>query len=394
MLPSYYEFFNPVKILSGHKALDNLPYELDQLGARQPLVVTDQGVVRAGLVRHVTAAFDSSGMSIGALFDEVPPDSSSEVVNRIAALYRQRGCDAIVAVGGGSPMDTAKGVNILITEEADDLMRFEGADRLKKPMKPLIVVPTTAGTGSEVTLVAVIKDSARRVKMAFTSHQLFPRVVILDPRMTLTMPPHITAATGMDALTHAMEAYTCLQKNPMSDAYAWAAVRLVALHLPQAVADGEDRQARLAMANAATMAGAAFSNSMVGMVHALGHATGAIGGLPHGVAMSIFLPFGLEYNLEKTAASLAELLLPLGGEQEVVSTPPERRAARTIVLVRQLQQRLFDMCGLPRSLREAGVAETQLEAIARLALNDGALTFNPRELALEDALVVLRQAYG
>ncbi len=393
MLPSYYEFFNPVKILSGNKALDNLPYELDQLGVSRPIIVSDKGVVKAGLMKHVKAAFDSSGMTIGAIFDDVPPDSSSKVVNDIAVVYRENGCDAIVAVGGGSPIDTAKGVNIVISENSDNLMEFEGADRLKKPMQPFVVIPTTAGTGSEVTLAAVIKNTEKNVKMGFASHLLFPKVAILDPRMTITMPPHITAATGMDALSHAMESYTCLQKNPLSDAYAFAAIKMISENLPKAVEDGNDEDARSAMANASTMAGAAFSNSMCGMVHALGHSVGAICHIPHGMAMSIFLPIGLEYNLEKTEKYVAELLLPLGGMEEYTKMPEERRAARTIVLVRKLQQNLYDLCGLPRNLKEAGVPRNKLESIAQAAINDGTLTFNPLEMDEKDAMNVLNEAY-
>jgi alcohol dehydrogenase len=393
MLPSYYEFFNPVKILSGNKALDNLPYELDQLGVKRPIIVSDKGVIKAGLMEHVKAAFDSSGMTIGAIFDDVPPDSSSQVVNQIASVYRENDCDSIVAVGGGSPIDTAKAVNIVISEDSDDLMKFEGADRLKKPMQPFVVIPTTAGTGSEVTMAAVIKNTEKNVKMGFASHLLFPKIAIIDPRMTLTMPPHITAATGMDALTHAMESYTCLQKNPLSDAFAFAAIKLISENLPKAVADGNDKNARSAMANAATMAGAAFSNSMCGMVHALGHAVGAICHIPHGLAMSIFLPIGLEYNLEKTEKYVSELLLPFGGLEEYTKTPEERRAARTIVLIRKLQQNLYDLCGLPRNLKEAGVPRDKMESIAQTAINDGTLTFNPIEMDEKDALSVLNEAY-
>jgi len=394
MLPSYYEFFNPVKIMSGKNALDNLPYELDQLGARRPIIVSDKGVVKAGLMKHVEKAFDGSNVVIGAIYDDVPPDSSSEVVNDIVRVYRENQCDSIVAVGGGSPIDTAKGVNIVISEDADDLMKFEGADRLKNPMRPFAVIPTTAGTGSEVTLAAVIKNTTKNVKMAFASHLLFPRLAILDPRMTETMPPHITAATGMDALTHAMEAYTCLQKNPMSDAYAVAAVKMISENIARAVENGKDMEARSAMANAATFAGAAFSNSMCGMVHSLGHATGAICHIPHGMAMSIFLPYGLEYNLGKTEKYVAELLLPFGGIEEYTSMPESRRAARTIVLVRKLQQTLHDLCGLPRNLKEAGVPKNKLEEIAKTAINDGSLNFNPEELDANDALGVLQEAYS
>ncbi len=370
MLPNYYEFFNPVKIISGLKALDNLPFELDQQGSCRPIIITDQGVVNADLIKFVKKAFDSSEMTIGAIYDNVPPDSSIEVVNEIVEIYRNNNCDSIVAVGGGSPMDTAKGVNIVITENSDDLIKFAGVDMLKQVMKPLIVIPTTAGTGSEVTPVAVIANRKNNVKMLFTSCHLFPRVAILDSRMTLTMPPHITAATGMDALTHAMEGYFCLQKNPMSDAYSFAAINLIREYLIKAVKNGDDKEARLAMANAATMAGASFANSMVGMVHSLGHSLGAVCHIPHGIAMSIFLPFALEYNMAKIEHQLAELLLPFGGPDEYSATPSSQRASRTIVLVRKLQQVLNEICGMPFKLKDAGVSKNKFEEIARTALND------------------------
>ncbi len=394
MMPNYYEFFNPVKIISGKKALDNLPFELDQLGTNRPIIITDQGVVGAGLTKHVISAFDSSDMTIGAVFDDVPPDSSSHIVNQIVKVYRENYCDSIIAVGGGSPIDTAKAVNIVITEDSDDLMKFEGADRLKKPMKPFIVIPTTAGTGSEVTCAAVIANPEKNIKMTFMSNHLFPKIAILDPRMTTTMPPHITAATGMDALTHAMESFLSLQKNPLSDAYAQAAIKLISENLIAAVEDGKNVDARLAMANAATMAGAAFSNSLVGIVHSMGHATGGVCHVPHGIAMSIFLPFGLEHNLEKCKDAIAELLLPLGGEEEFVKTPDSQRAARTIVQVRQLQKRLNDLCGLPMTLKDAGVPKNKLEEIAQKALNDGSIAMNPSKTDINDILYILNEAYG
>jgi alcohol dehydrogenase len=393
MLPSYYEFYNSAKIISGRKALDNLPYELRFFGANRPIIVTDKGVVAAGLIEHVKNAFKSSDMTIGAIFDDVPPDSSAKVVNDIADVYKKNDCDAFVAVGGGSPIDTAKGANIVISEGSNDLMQFMGADMLTKPMRPLIVVPTTSGTGSEVTLAAVIADTDRNVKMPFVSQRLIASATILDPRMTITMPPRITAATAMDALTHAMEAYTCIQKNPMSDAYAFAAIKLISEHLVRVVTNGQDEYGRLALANAATMAGAAFSNSMVGMVHSLGHATGGVCHVPHGVAMSLFLPFGLEYNLKKIKDDLAELLLPFGGIAEYVATPAERRAERVIELVREMRKKLNTLCGLPLTLKEAGVPESALETIARISIDDPSITFNPEELDYDDALAVLRRAY-
>ena len=393
MIPSHYEFYNPVKIISGNQAVDNIPFELEQLGVTRPLVVTDKGVSQAGLLKILKNALSDSNIEIGAIYDETPPDSSLNVVKEIAGIYRSNKCDSFVAIGGGSAIDTAKGVNMVITLNSDDLGKFSGAQVLNKPMKPFIVVPTTSGTGSEVTLVAVISDTDRDLKMLFTSHHLLPDVAVLDPRMTLTLPPSMTAATGMDALSHAMEGYIGLQQNPMSDAYAMAAIKLISQNLLKAVKKGKNTNIRLTMANAATMAGIAFSNSMVGMVHSLGHAAGAICHIPHGIAMSIFLPFGLEYNIEKEGKRIGEMLLPLAGENIYLNTPVEKRADATIKAVRALQQELYNICGLPMNLKEAGVARTKLDQIAQKSMDDGALGYNPEAVTQENALHILKKAY-
>ncbi|MBF0302155.1 MAG: iron-containing alcohol dehydrogenase [Desulfamplus sp.] len=393
MLPSYYEFHNPVKIVSGNKALDNLPSEFETLGAKRPMVITDKGVSGAGLTKIFIDSFASSGMTIGAIFDDVPPDSSSEVVEKITSIFRQNKCDSLVALGGGSVIDTAKGVNILVTENSDDLLEFSGAEMLKKPMKPLVVIPTTSGTGSEVTVVAVISDVKRNLKMAFTSTHLLPDIALLDPRMTLTLPPKMTAATAMDAMSHAVEAYINLQKNPMSDAYAVAAIELIRKNVLKAVSDGNNSEVRLAMANASTMAGIAFSNSMVGVVHALGHAAGGICHIPHGVAMNIFLPFGLEYNMPKCRENIAKLLLPIAGADVYARTPEPRRAEQMIHYLIELRKALNDLCGLPINLKQAGVTEDHLPEIAQAAMNDPSLIMNPREMDVNDALAILKKAF-
>ncbi len=393
MIPSYYEFYCPVKIISGHKALDNLPYEMEQMGVKRPIVITDKGIVLAGIIDLVKEVFKEFNMEPPIIYDEVPPDSSNKVVNEIAKIFMKNQCDSIIAIGGGSSIDTAKGVNIVVSEGTNDLMQFAGAEMLKRPLKPLVVVPTTAGTGSEVTLVAVIYNEDKGIKMAFTSYYLLPRIAILDPRMTLSLPPHITAATGMDALTHVIESFYCIQKNPLSDGYAISAIRLIREHLIEAVKNGKNKQARLAMANAATMAGIAFSNSMVGMVHSLGHAAGGIAHVPHGLAMSIFLPFGMEYNLEARRQELSEILLYLGGEEEYVNTPKDKRAERAIEIVVKLKEELYEICKLPRTLREAGVEEEKLPEIAKAAIDDPSIIFNPKEMGFDDAMKILKKAY-
>ena len=393
MVPSHYEFYNPVKIISGSHAVDNLPFELERLGVSCPLVVTDKGIADAGLLSILEKAFSDSNINIGAVYDKTPPDSSLKAVKEIADIYRSNKCDSFVAIGGGSAIDTAKGVNLVITQNTDDLAKFAGAQVLDKPMQPFAVIPTTSGTGSEVTLVAVISDTDRNLKMLFTSHYLLPNIAILDPRMTLTLPPSMTAATGMDALSHAMEGYIGLQKNPISDAYSMASIKLIRQTLLATVKNGKNPNLRLAMANAATMAGIAFSNSMVGMVHSLGHAAGGICHVPHGVAMSIFLPFGLKYNIEKQKKRIGEMLLPLAGENIYLNTPVEQRAKATVKAVRGLQQDLYNACGLPMTLKEAGVPRKKLEQIAQKTMDDGALGYNPEAVDQKDALHILKKAY-
>ncbi|PAV26980.1 alcohol dehydrogenase [Tamilnaduibacter salinus] len=395
MSQHYYEFFCPVKVVAGKAALEHIPYELSGLSASRPMVITDKGVRGAGLLDPVIEACEEGGQEIVTIFDDVPPDSSKEVVRQIASAYREAKCDSIIAIGGGSPIDTAKAVNILVSEGGDDIAAYAGAGVLKRPLRPFFVVPTTAGTGSEVTAVAVIADTEKSVKLPFTSSFLLPNAAIIDPRMTLTLPPHVTAMTAMDAMTHATEAFTCLAKNPLSDAHATAAVRKISTNLPKVMENPKDSDARLELAQASTMAGIAFSNSMVGMVHSLGHATGAICHLPHGLCMSLFLPYVLEYNLEAIREPLGELLLYMAGPDVYATTPTSRRAETCIAAIRKLRDQLWQYCELPRTLQETGkVSEDQLEAIAHSALDDGTIMFNPKETSIEDIRNVLRRAWG
>ncbi|HET8730059.1 MAG TPA: iron-containing alcohol dehydrogenase [Moraxellaceae bacterium] len=395
MAKSYYEFFCPVKIVAGHKALEHIPFELSTLQCKRPMIITDKGVRGAGLLAHVEAAFEGAEAVIAAVYDDVPPDSSLTTVRDAAKAFRANNCDSIIAIGGGSVIDTSKGVNILVTEGGDDLMQFMGAHNLKKPLKPLFVVPTTSGTGSEVTLVAVVADKDKGVKMPFTSYFLLPNAAVLDPRMTMTLPPHITAMTGMDALTHAVEAYTCLGNNPVSDAYATAAIKKISENLMKVMENPQDADARLELAQASTMAGAAFSNSMVGLVHALGHSLGAVCHLPHGLCMSLFLPYVLDYNKEVNGDRIGELLLPLAGADVYAATPKAQRADKAIAHIRAMRDELYARCKLPRTLKETGkVSEGQLPQVADLTINDGSIVYNPKEADYDDALGILKKAWA
>ncbi|OYT14598.1 MAG: alcohol dehydrogenase [Bacteroidetes bacterium 4572_77] len=393
MIPSYYEFRNSVKIISGSKALENIPFELKNLEAKKPMILTNDILVKFGQVKIVTDAFKESDIIIGSIFTDIPPDSSVKVVNKVAKIYKETGCDAIIAIGGGSVIDTAKGANIVISKNTDDLMKYMGSEIITGKLQPFIAIPSTAGTGSEATLVAVIANQEKNVKMEFVSYNLLPDVAVLDPRMTVSLPARLTASTGIDALVHAIEAYTCLQKNPLSDAYSFAAINLIREYLQKVVENGKDQDGRLAMANASLMAGVAFSNSMVGVVHAIGHACGGVCHVPHGDAMTILLPHGMEFNMDKIADGYAELLLPLAGAEIFASTPKNKRAVKSVEVVRNMINKLNKTCGLPTRLRDVGVKKEDFSRIAKTAINDGAAIVNPKEVKYEDVLMILEKAF-
>lgn len=398
-IPPYFEFNCGVKIVSGFKALEKISGELSLLGAVKPMIITDKGVEAAGIVKLVLAA---SKIKPAAVFSEVPPDSDLKIVSKAALIYNSRNCDSIIAIGGGSVLDSAKGVNILVSGNSRDITKFAGYNTIRKKLKPLAAIPTTAGTGSEVTQIAVVKDNEKKVKMTFVSPFLIPDFAVLDPRVTKSLPAHLTAATAMDALSHAVEAYTCLGKNPVSDFAALKAIELIRLNLLNVIKKPGDADGRLSLANAALIAGAAFSNSMTGMVHNLGHAVGAVCGVPHGVCMAILLPYGLEYNFHKTAAYTAELLLPLAGPRTYSDTPKKDRALKTIELIRKMNEDLHEATSgkHARSFKEIlnrdgiqAVPEDRLPEIAKAALSDAAHFYNPEYSDFNDNLFVLKRAY-
>jgi alcohol dehydrogenase len=402
-LPSYYEFLNPVPIVAGHAAVEAIPELLNRRAARRVMVISDAGVSRAGLLGMVTGLLKED-LEIAVVTDDVPPDSDLAKVGQLAEAYEKANCQAIIAVGGGSVMDTAKAVNILVSEAdgATDLRKFSGHGKLKHPLKPLIAIPTTAGTGSEVTTIAVIKDRQAHRKLPFSSQFLLPDAAILDPRMTLPLPGPITAATAMDALAHAMEAYTGLGKNPLSDTHASTAVRLISENLLNVIRSPDDKQGRLALAMAATLAGAAFSNSMVGNVHSLGHAVGGVCGVPHGTCMAILLPYGLAYNLPRIAPALGELLLPLAGAEIYAATPGYAHAYKAIESVHRLNQALHDATGgrhgrcfkeLTTTEGRGWVPREALNDIVDAAMGDASQVFNPVDMDRADMLKILTAAW-
>jgi alcohol dehydrogenase len=355
ILPKFYDFCCRVKTVSGDKSLEKIPGMLAGMNAGKALIITDKGVIAVGLIDVLKKALGPK-FKIGAVYDNVPVDSDYKVVNDAAKVYRQKGCDCIIAIGGGSVIDTAKGVNIVASLGGETLLDYEGFGAVKRKLNPFVVIPTTAGTGSEMTLVAVIADPDRKIKMLFVSYFLLPDLAVLDPRMTKTLPAFLTASTAMDAMTHACEAYYCLEKNPLSDSFALKAIRMISENLLNVVKNPGDTKGRLALANASAMAGVAFSNSMVGLVHNLGHTIGALCHVPHGNAMSILLPYGMEYNLHRVGDIIGELLLPLAGPEEFAATRKKDRPEKVIALIRKMNQDLHDAPGgrHPRVLSDTG----------------------------------------
>ena len=390
----YFEFQNAVKLLCGESALERLANELEHLGAKAPMLLSDAVLAKIGTMQQVVDAMAAEGCTPACIFTDIPVDSSLKVVNTIAALYRSSGCDSLVAVGGGSVIDTAKGVRLVLSQEADDILAIGGVENLVRGKYiPFVVVPTTAGTGSECTGVAVIRNDENGVKMEFLSPFVEPDVAVIDPRMTAGLPPKATASTGFDAMVHAIEACTCLQANPMSTAYGTAAIRMICENLEDATRNGSDKKARYAMAVASTMAGIAFSNSMVGAVHAIGHALGGVCHVPHAVAMTVLLPHVMRYNLSHCAAAYAGLLPWLVGMDAAMATPVEKRAEAAIDAVAALGQRLNAVCGLPLTLKDAGVDKADFARVAGVAVNDGALIVNPRSAGVEQVIEILNAAY-
>ena len=390
MIPNYYEFCNSTKILSGEYALENIPVELKSLGAHKVLILCDENLKKIGTMQIVLDAILNKEIEIGEVYTNIPPDSSIQIIEEIVQVYLKQNCDSIIAIGGGSVIDTAKGVRMMLSQNAKNMMELAGCEMIGYGKHiPFVAIPTTSGTGSEVTLVAVILNQCKNIKMEFISYYLLPDIAVLDPRMTMKLPPKMTAATGMDALCHAIESYTCMQKNPLSDSYAVAAINLIRENLLKVCENGNNKKGRLALANASLMAGVAFSNSMVGIIHAIGHALGGVSRVPHGEAMAILMPYCMEYNMDKLEELYAELLLPIAGAEVYSNTPKEERAKKTIETIKNMRKQLHDMTGLPLNLREKQVNKEDFEKIAQTALNDGAMIVNPKKVEMEDVIMIL-----
>jgi choline dehydrogenase len=360
----------PTQLVHGPGALSRLADVVACLGIRRPLLVTDEGVLAAGIAGRV---LDALGNPV--VFADVRPNPDVELVDEAAALYAAEGCDGLVALGGGSPMDVAKAVGV-VAEHGGSIAQYEwGHDPIERRIAPVVTVPTTSGTGSEVTLWAVITDRERRVKFNVGGTPLIAAyAAVIDPELTVGMPAAITAATGMDALAHAVECYTCDYHQFFNDAVALHAVELVATWLERAVADGSDLEARTGMAHAATLGGLAYGTESAGAAHAMSQSAGGVHDCSHGALTARLLGPVSEFNAPASPERYARLARGLGAD--VAGLDPLEAA---LAGVRELD-RLTDAVGIP-TLPELGFSPDEVPMLARIAFEDPQTVGNPRAIA-------------
>lgn len=394
-------FHTPTKINFGEDTASAVADAIEELGGSKPLIVTDVNLVKAGVLSSMLESLANAGLSDLVIFDQVPPDSDLACVREAIKQARANKCDLVLAIGGGSVMDTAKVANIGMTFDSD-VLDHEGMNTLTTRLQPLIAIPTTAGTGSEVSAVAMIKDIDEHKKLLFGSRFLFPDMAILDPKLLLSLPPKLTAATGMDALTHCIESYVSMTRNSPADGLCLEAMKLLFRDLVRATNYGGDLEARSNTLVASMMAGLSFTNAGVGIVHALAHTVGALYGTHHGLTNSVFLPYGMELNMDvaedKFAAAYKYLCVVLADAAAPVPSwfqagREGKSAAQGLV---QAVRELTKACSLPTKLRELGVPElsqSDLENIASIALTDPAIMFNPKEASIEDLVTIIKGAY-
>jgi len=391
MLPEFYQFRHPTKVIYGEGLTSDFSHELGEFNATKYFMVSDHVINDLGLLNMIKEGMEEGGISVTGLFLDVPQDASIEAVEAISKQATETGAEGLIAVGGGSVIDATKAANFTFSHGGDFIEDYSGAGTLTERLKPFVVIPTTAGTGSEVTLAAVIYDVKDKTKLAFADSYLLPDLAVLDPLMTKSMPPNLTASTGMDALTHAVESYVGIDTSPHSEAFAVAAIEYIFKYLVRSTENGDDLEARGAMLIASNLAGTAISHSMVGCVHSMAHPTGALCRVPHGIANTIFLPHGMEYNFEECKEKYAKLAYFMG--EDVSDLSVDDAAKKTIEAVRKLTKQLNEASGIPIRLRDAGVPEEILNDIAQGAVDDGSSIYNPREVEAEEILVHVKNAY-
>ncbi len=377
-------YFIPTVNLMGAGAASEVGKQAKIIGGSKALVVTDKPLMQIGIVDTIVKYLNDEGVE-AVVFDGALPNPTVKNVHDGLDIFQKENCDIIVAVGGGSPIDCAKGIGLVATN-GGSIKDFEGLDKSKNAMPPFIAVNTTAGTASEMTRFTIITDTDRHVKMAIVDWHVTPTVSINDPEMMLSMPKSLTAATGMDALTHAVEAYVSTIATPVTDSAAIKAIELISQYLRPAVANGSNMEARDKMAYAEFLAGMAFNNASLGHVHAMAHQLGGFYDLPHGVCNAILLPHVETFNMIACPERFAEIAVAMGENIEGLSVIEAADLAMESI------KRLSEDVGIPSGLKELGVKEEDLPTLADNALKDACGLTNPRIASKEDIIQIYKNA--
>ena len=378
------DLYQPAHSLIGKGCIQEIPKYVSRISARKALVVTDEGLVRLGTVRKVTEVLDRAGIDY-VCYDKVLPNPTVSIVNDAYAVYMRNHCDFLIGIGGGSPIDVAKAISIL-GANGGKIEDYNGLNKSAKAGAPLIAVNTTAGTGSEVTRAYVVTDEIRRIKMLMVDGNALAYLAINDPELMIGMPPALTAATGMDALTHAIEAYAAKSRFPYSNAVALEAIRLVGKSLAKAVENGRDLEARTDMCWAEYMGGLAFSNAGLGMVHAMAHQLGGFYNTPHGVANAILLPYVMRFNLPSCKDRYADVARAFGIDTSRMT--PDQAAMSAIEYIERLSKRI----GIPK-LKDTKFNLSDVITLSMNALQDTGMPENPRIPSLDEVQRVFADAY-
>jgi alcohol dehydrogenase class IV len=355
------------------------------LGARKVLLVTDGHVMEQVWFADVLDSLTEAGLGVEEFF-QVHANPRDDEVMLGAQVYRKAGCDAIVAIGGGSPMDCAKGIGIVVTNNRH-VLTFEGVDNVEHPGPPLICVPTTAGSSADVSQFAIINDTGRKVKIAIVSKAMVPDVALVDPLLTITMPKDLTANTGVDALTHAVEAYVSNAHGPTTDLFALDAIRRIARHLPMAIVRPDDAEARAGMMLGSMYAGLAFSNAILGAVHAMAHSLGGLLDLPHGQCNAVLLDHVIAYNFDAAPQRYGDIAMALGADLSPAAPENEIREA-VLDQVRSLKR----AAGITSGLADLGVTENLLDGLTDFAMKDPCMVTNPKPPTAQEIRAVFRNA--
>ena len=354
------------------------------LAANNILLVSDDGVIKAGWTAKVIKCLEDSGISC-TLYSNVTPNPRAEEVMAGAEVYKKEHCDVIVAVGGGSPMDCAKGIGIVSTNHKN-ILNFEGVDQIPVPGPPLICIPTTGGTSADVSQFAIITDLERKVKISIVSKMVVPDIALIDPVTTTTMSSHLTAATGLDAFSHGVEAYVSNASSPVTDLFALESIRLISQNLVQAIKEPDNLKRRAQMMLGSLEAGLAFSNASLGATHAMTHSLGGYLDLPHGELNSIVLPHVIKFNYDAIPERYDHIGEMMG--LNVIGLSPNEKKA---VLIDEVN-RIRTEAGITRTLRQIGVTKENLLVLASKAIKDACLVTNPCPMSIEDLIEVYKAA--